>query len=66
MRSYMYAYGHRNLRHALYTLNTVDLPSKPCDTCDKCSVDCIAGFDVKRKIQDIARLKDVPPEFLTA
>lgn len=66
MRSYMYAYGYRNLRHALYTLNTVDLPSKPCDTCDKCSVDCIVGFDVKHKIQDIARLKDVPPEFLLA
>jgi predicted aldo/keto reductase-like oxidoreductase len=66
MRSYMYAYGYKDLRHARYTLNTVEFPSKPCDICDKCSVYCIAGFDVKRKIQDIVRLKDVPPEFLTA
>ena len=66
MRSYMYAYGYRNLEHAQYTLNQVDLSAKICQNCDVCSVNCIAGFDVKERIQDIARLKEVPREFLMA
>lgn len=66
MRSYMYAYGYRNLDHAQKTLNLVDLSGKPCDSCDACPVNCSAGFDVKSKIRDIVRLKDVPKEFLSA
>jgi hypothetical protein len=27
-------------------------------------VKCTAGFDVKERIQDISRLKDVPPDFI--
>jgi len=64
MRSYMYAYGYRNLEHAQHTLNQVDLSAKPCDKCAVCNVNCSAGFDIKDRIQDIARLKDVPLEFL--
>jgi predicted aldo/keto reductase-like oxidoreductase len=66
MRSYMYAYGYRNLEHAWYTLNQVDLSGRPCDTCDACRVKCIAGFDIKGRIRDIARLSDVPKEFILA
>jgi uncharacterized protein len=64
MRSYMYAYGYKDLLHARHTLNSVDLPAKPCDKCVVCTVNCIVGFQVKDKIQDIVRLKDVPQDFL--
>jgi predicted aldo/keto reductase-like oxidoreductase len=66
MRSYMYAYGYRNLEHAYFTLADSGLTNNPCDQCDVCKVNCIAGFDIKAKIRDIARLKDVPREFLKA
>ncbi len=64
MRSYMYAYGYKEPRHAQLALNMVDLPSEPCDACESCRVTCTADFDIKHKIRDIARLKNVPPEFL--
>ena len=64
MRSYMYAYGYRNMQHAQHTLRECDLSGNPCSTCETCSIHCIAGFDIKEKIQDIARLNDVPKEFL--
>ncbi len=64
MRSYMYAYGYRNLSQAADTLRTVDLPDQPCGSCGACSVKCAVGFDVKDKVTDIARLRRVPEEFL--
>jgi len=64
MRSYMYAYGYRNSAQAWHTLADVDLSDKPCKKCGICNVKCFAGFDVQRKIMDIARLKDVPKDFL--
>jgi len=64
MRSYMYAYGYRNLIYAKQTLNMVDLSGNPCDKCEVCNVNCTAGFNPKNKIQDIARLMNVPRDFL--
>jgi predicted aldo/keto reductase-like oxidoreductase len=64
MRSYMYAYGYRNMEHARHTLIEADFSGKPCENCDICKVKCIAGFNVKERILDISRLKDVPKEFL--
>jgi predicted aldo/keto reductase-like oxidoreductase len=66
MRSYMYAYGYRNLEQARYTLMESGISGNPCEKCERCQVNCIAGFNVKEKILDISRLKDVPPEFLKA
>jgi len=66
MRSYMYAYGYRNAEQARHTVNTVDVSGKPCEKCDVCSVACTSGFDIKDRIQDIVRLKDVPLEFIRA
>lgn len=62
MRSYMYAYGYKNLHHAQQTLNISE--SAPCNACDVCNVKCSMGFDIKAKIADISRLKNVPEEFL--
>jgi hypothetical protein len=64
MRSYMYAYGYGNPAKARNTLDSIDLANIPCSDCDSCRVVCASGFDVKRKVIDIARLKDVPEEFL--
>jgi ferredoxin len=66
MRSYMYAYGYRNMHHAQQTVEMVDLSGNTCDQCDACTVNCKAGFNLKTKISDIARLKDVPSDFLRA
>jgi aryl-alcohol dehydrogenase-like predicted oxidoreductase len=66
MRSYMYAYGYRNLEHAGHTLDAAGLSSLDCTDCAVCSVKCSAGFDVRQKVMDIARLKDVPKDFLRA
>ena len=64
MRSYMYAYGYEHPAKARKTLDHVDLSSIPCQSCDSCRVVCASGFDIKRKVTDIARLADVPEEFL--
>jgi len=64
MRSYMYAYGYGSTAKARETLDYVDLKGVPCSNCESCSVVCSSGFDVKLKATDIARLKDVPAEFL--
>jgi predicted aldo/keto reductase-like oxidoreductase len=63
MRSYMYAYGYKNTRQAWYTLADVEY-SKQCENCTTCHVNCRAGFDIKNKIKDISRLKNVPPDFI--
>lgn len=66
MRSYMYAYGYKNTAQAWHTLATVDVSGKPCEKCDACNINCTAGFDIKNKILDISRLKDVPLDFVVA
>jgi predicted aldo/keto reductase-like oxidoreductase len=64
MRSYMYAYGYEQLAKARKNLDYVDISAVPCSKCSTCSVRCPSGFDVKGKVMDIARLKEVPKEFL--
>ena len=64
MRSYMYAYGYRNALQAWSALDSVEMSGDPCGRCEVCGVTCASGFDVRSRIQDIARLKAVPAEFL--
>ena len=64
MRSYMYAYGYGNPSLARKTLETVNMADIPCNSCSTCQVTCSMGFDVRKKIMDIARIKAVPEEFL--
>ena len=64
MRSYMYAYGYRNLEFARKTLCSTGLHSFPCNDCSNCTVNCQMGFDVRSKILDIARLQDIPEDFI--
>ena len=64
MRSYMYAYGYKNLEFAHKTLGSTGLRTIPCNNCNECSVNCLMGFDVRSKILDIARLQDIPDDFI--
>jgi predicted aldo/keto reductase-like oxidoreductase len=64
MRSYMYAYGYKNMEQAWYTMSNVELKDKPCENCVTCSVNCREGFDIKQRITDIVRLKGFPKDFL--
>lgn len=64
MRSYMYAYGYKSPGLAKETLASAGLNTVPCTACDSCKVDCTMGFDIKNKVTDIARLKDIPEDFL--
>ncbi len=64
MRSYMYGHGYRNREAAQSLLLALDLPAAPCDDCERCAVVCAKGFDVRARIRDIARLRQVPREFL--
>jgi predicted aldo/keto reductase-like oxidoreductase len=59
MRSYMYAYGYKNTSQAYHNMAEIDISAKPCENCGTCNVKCFAQFDVKKKIMDIARLKDI-------
>ena len=64
MRAYMYTYDYRNLALAQDLVLSLNLPSGICEDCDPCPVKCSAGFSVPEKIKDVARLKDVPTEFI--
>lgn len=64
MRSYMYAHAYRNRVAAKALLVELDLPADPCGGCAGCAVRCAKGFNVRERVRDIARLKDVPTEFL--
>ena len=64
MRAFMYAHAYRNREAAQALLLELDLPRELCAGCDACAVECAKGFDVRERIADVVRLRDVPREFL--
>jgi predicted aldo/keto reductase-like oxidoreductase len=64
MRGYMYAHGYRNLGAAKAALAEAGLTELPCGDCGECRVSCRQGFDVRRKVLDVARLRHLPDDFL--
>jgi predicted aldo/keto reductase-like oxidoreductase len=64
MRSYMYNYGYSLPSEAYATVASLEIAENPCNDCSECSVKCSSGFNVKQKVTNIARIKNVPPEFL--
>lgn len=66
MRSYMYAYGYRNLEHAQHTLIASGITENPCGNCPSCDIKCTSGFNLREKIMDIARLQNVPADLIKA
>jgi len=64
MRSYMYNYGYSFPAKARDTVIALGISDDPCAGCTDCTVNCPEGFDVKTKITNIARIQNVPNEFL--
>ena len=64
MRTFMYAYGYRDLSLARETMDSLALCGDACESCDGCHVTCTQGFNVAQKIRDIDRLRHVPSDFL--
>lgn len=64
MRGYMYAYGYRNLEEARGLVASLGLTVNPCGECGECGVRCTFGFDVRDRITDIARIRNIPEDFL--
>ena len=63
MRSYMYAYGYRNLQAAHELVGSLDIAENPCGSCASCTAVCAKGFDVADRVRDISRLRAVPGDF---
>lgn len=66
MRAYMYAYGYRKPGKAKETLSEIIPADLPCSDCAFCSVSCSMGFDVKGRLTDVARVRNIPDDFLAA
>ena len=64
MRAYMYAHGYKNPSVAQELLFSLNLPENICGDCEQCSVSCTKGFNVSKRIKDIARLMDIPSDFI--
>jgi len=64
MRTFMYAYGYRDLSLARETMDSLALCGDACESCDGCHVTCTQGFNVAQKIRDIDRLRNVPSDLL--
>ena len=64
MRAYMYVYGYRNLVEAQDLLFSLNLPADLCADCSSCPIKCSNRWDVSTRIRDVARLREVPPDFV--
>jgi len=63
MRSYMYAYGYKNLGAAYDLVASSKVSENPCGSCAGCAVRCAQGFNVRERVTDIVRIQAAPPEF---
>ena len=63
LRSYMYAYGYKNLGAAYDLVASTGVGQNPCGSCAGCSVRCAQGFDVRGRVSDIVRLQGAPADF---
>lgn len=64
MRGYMYAHGYRNRLAAHDLLAEQGLAGDPCSGCSSCRVRCSRGFDVRERVADVVRMREIPREFL--
>ena len=64
MRGYMYAHGYRNLLSAKDVVSGLGHGDLPCATCESCSVNCPQDFDVRERALDVARIGQIPDDFL--
>ena len=64
MRSYMYAYGYRDLGKARGALDQTSADDLACGNCAACRVTAPWASTSKERAMDIVRLKAVPEDFL--
>lgn len=64
MRGYMYAFAHQQPKKARELLRSWKPEEVACKDCSKCGVECSLGLDVRSRALDIARILEVPEEFL--
>ena len=64
MRAHMYLYGYRNLVAAQDLVLSLALPRDVCGDCVACPVACANRWDLKDRVRDIVRLRDVPASFV--
>lgn len=64
MRSYMYAYGYRNLAAAKEVFESAGIETVPCASCGTCPVECTMRLDVRERATAIARIRDVADDFI--
>ncbi len=64
MRAHMYLYGHRNLVAAQDLVLSLALPGDVCGDCGACRVACLNGWNLKDRVRDVVRLRDVPASFV--
>ena len=64
MRSFMYAYGYRNLGAAHDLISSLDVPKASCADCGACPVVCARGMNIADRIGDIVRLRTFPRDLL--
>jgi predicted aldo/keto reductase-like oxidoreductase len=59
MRAYMYAYGYRKPALAQSLVASLELPGRICEDCSSCAIICLNRWNIKEKVRDIVRLRDV-------
>jgi hypothetical protein len=59
MRCSMYAYGYHDLASAVRNIASIKDDPIACAACSSCVVRCPMGFDVRGKVLDIIRLRDL-------
>jgi predicted aldo/keto reductase-like oxidoreductase len=64
MRSYMYAFGYKNLQAAKETLAMAKIRNIKCNDCDTCQVKCQVGFDIRTRAIDVLKVGEIPQQFL--
>ena len=64
MRAHMYLYGYRNLVAAQDLVLSLALPRDICGECVACPVACANRWNLRDRVRDIVRLRDVPTSFV--
>lgn len=64
MRAHMYLYGYRNLVAAQDLVLSLALPRDICGDCGACAVACTNRWNLRDRVRDIVRLREVPTSFV--